>query len=116
MAEFTVSAELFDTLLHDLWNCLNDSSQIAVDTELLDCLIKDRFEEPERNETAREFLIEAYKESLFQRATDLEDNLQSVLERLRKLQTPRTGRTDNRHPLSMSSTNPMTERFGGEVA
>ena len=75
MTKIVVDAEIFNQLLHDLWTCLNNSSEMTVGVDVLDHLIKDQFQKSEFNEIGREFLIEGYKNSLLEKATVLEKSL-----------------------------------------
>lgn len=108
MAEFAVDVAKFNHLLQELWICLNDLSEIKLETDVLDCLIEDQFDEPERNEIGREFVISAYKGSVIQKTTELEENLQSLLGQLKKLQASQCGcKTDESYLLSMSALYPV---------
>lgn len=105
MADFAISAAVIDQLLDDLLTSLNDCDQIGIDCDLLDCLVKDRFEEPERNQAAREFLIAAYKELLSQKIGYLEEDLKTIRKQFEELRrTQVKGKTQKRQPLVESSS------------
>lgn len=112
MTKIVVDAEIFNQLLHDLWTCLNDSSEMTVGVDVLDHLIKDQFQKSEFNEIGREFLIEGYKNSLLEKATALEESLQMVLEQARKLSLEKTV---TGQLLSVSADCPVTVPAAQEV-
>lgn len=74
-----------ETCIHELLRCQESCNSITLELVLLDVMIKDRFADASQNEAARQFLLEAYKELLINRASDLEDSLISVRDRLKKL-------------------------------
>ena len=106
MAVLAVDSVVLDRILHDLWFCLNESSQIAVDSDVLDRLIRDQFQNSELNEIGREFLVESYKDSLLEKTIALEESLQLVLDQLRKLSKSQSDNIATEHLLSV-----FTERL-----
>lgn len=105
MADFAIDAEVMNQLILDLCHCIDDCNQIPCTDILLDCLIKDQFIESADNETGREFLIEAYKDSLCEKATALEESLEAIRDQLKEIRDRQAkGKTEKRHPLVESSS------------
>lgn len=113
MADFAIDSEVMNQLILDLCRCIDDCNQIPCTDVLLDCLIKDQFIDSANNETGREFVIEAYKDLLCEKATALEESLEAIRDQLKGIRDSQAkDKTKKRHPLSVSIPDPVAVAAG----